>query len=174
MSAYSSALGGPIEPTSQFRVEKFRSEGTLTLSNGTSVRGSFFVAGSSRTHSGPERVKDVLNGESGFFPFEVAGSAGPSTRLYNREHIVMVELADRSEAHAEPGYDVATVRRVRVLLSDGVRLRGVVRVHRPQGRDRLSDFARAADTFGYLETERSTYLINVHFVLELAEESSAS
>lgn len=174
MSIRSSALTGPSESISQFRVEKLRTEATLTLSNGTSVRGCFFVAGSSRTHAGPERIKDVLNGETGFFPFEVADSDRRSTVLYNRDHIVMVELADRGEAHTDPGYDVAIVRSVTMLLSNGARLRGAVRVYRPQGRDRLSDFARAAETFGYLETDRATYLINVRYVLALAEESSAS
>lgn len=172
MSGYSSALGGA--PLSEFRVEKSRAEATLTLSSGASVRGCFFVAGSSRTHAGPERVKDVLNGEPGFFPFEVTGAAGSSAILYNREHLVMVKLGDRDEARGEPGYDVATVRIVTVLLSNGTRLRGAVRIHRPQGRDRLSDFARAAETFRYLEAEGATYLFNVRHVLELAEETSAS
>jgi hypothetical protein len=172
MSGYSSALGGA--PLSEFRVEKSRTEATLTLSSGSSVRGSFFVAGNSRTHAGPEHIKDVLNGETGFFPFEVAGAAGSSTILYNRDHLVMAKLGDTDEARSDPGYDVATVRTVSLLLSNGARLRGTVRVYRPQGRDRLSDFARAAEPFRYLETEDATYLFNVRHVLELAEETAAS
>jgi hypothetical protein len=113
---------GTSVPTSEFRVEKSRTEATLTLSSGASVRGCFFVSGSSRTHSGPERVKDVLNAETGFFPFEVIGIAGSSTVLYNREHLVMVKLADKDEARSEPGYDVATVRIITVVLSNGTRL----------------------------------------------------
>ena len=61
-----------------------------------------------------------------------------------------------------------------MLLSNGTRLRGAVRVYRPQGRDRLSDFARAGETFRYLETENATYLINVRHLIELAEETPAS
>ena len=174
MSSRSSAINGPSESFSEFRVEKLRIAATLTLSNGTSVRGCFFVAGSSRTHPGPERIKDVLNGETGFFPFEVDESGRMSTVLYNRDHIVIVELADKGEAHIDPGYDVAIVRSVTMLLSGGARVRGAVRIYRPQGRDRLSDFARAAETFGYLETDRATFLINARYVLELAEETAAS
>ena len=78
MSGYSSAFAA--QPLSEFRVEKSRAEATLTLSNGASVRGCFFVAGSSRTHAGPERVKDVLNGETGFFPFEVTAAGRTRAR----------------------------------------------------------------------------------------------
>ena len=106
--------------TSQFRIEKARTDGTLLLSNGLSLYGSFFVAGSSATHAGPERIKDVLNAEPGFFPFEVLGADGSKhTTLYNRDHIVFVELAGNQEAALDPGYDVATRRTVSMMLSNG-------------------------------------------------------
>jgi hypothetical protein len=159
---------------SEFRVEKSRSEARLTLSNGALVRGYFFVSGGSRAHAGPERIKDVLNAEPGFVPFEVAGSGGAYTALYNRDHIIMAELADNGEASADPGYNVAVVRNVAMLLSNGARLHGVVRVYHPHGHDRLSDFARSGEAFRYLEAERATYLINVRHLLELSEESPAS
>ena len=104
----------------------------------------------------------------------MTGAAGSSTILYNREHLVMVKLGDRDEARNDPGYDVATVRIVAMLFSNGTRLRGAVRVYRPHGRDRLSDFARAAETFRYLEARDATYLFNVRHVLELTEETAAS
>lgn len=168
MSGYPSAS---TEPLSEFRVEKSRAEATLTLSNGTSVHGCFFVAGNSRTHAGPERVNDVLNGETGFFPFEARRPEGPRTILYNRDHVVFVALADKDEPRRDPGHDVATERTVTMLMSNGTRLHGSVRVFRPQGRDRLSDFARAEETFRYLEAHNITYIINVHHVVELAEET---
>ena len=49
-----------------------------------------------------------------------------------------------------------------------------MRVLRPHGRDRLSDFTRAPKTFRYLEAEHATYIINVHHVVELAEETPYS
>ena len=161
--------------TSEFRVEKSRADATLTLSNGATVRGCFFVVGGSRTHDGRERVGDVLNGETGFVPFEVARPDGSrsSTMLFNREHIVMVQLAGGNEAHAEPGYDIATTRVVTMLLSNGARLHGTVRVYRPKGSDRLSDFTRTGEAFRYLEAKSATYLINVRHLLELSEETPA-
>ena len=161
------------QPASEFRVEKSRAEATLTLSNGMSMHGCFFVSGNSRTHAGPEGVKDVLNSETGFVPFEVSRADGRATVLLHRDHIVFLELADGAEARRDPGYDVATERIALMLFSNGTRLRGAVRVFRPKGRDRMSDFARADETFRYLEAGRATYVINVRHVLELAEEIAA-
>ena len=164
----------PKTNPSQYRVQKSRVQATLTLSNGTTVNGCFFTSGDSRTRSGPEGVRDVLNGEAGFFPLEVTGAQGPQTVLYNRRHVVLVVLSDRNEPRRDPGYDVATRQAVAMLMSNGLRLRGAVRIFRPEGRDRLSDFARGDETFRYLETEDATYIINVHHLVELAEEPFAS
>ena len=46
-----------------------------------------------------------------------------------------------------------------VLLSNGQRVDGVVRVYRPEGRDRLSDWTRQPEVFRYIETERCDILI---------------
>ncbi len=162
------------DQSSEFRVEKLRAGATLTLSNGTSVHGHFFISGNSRTHAGPEAVRDVLNAEVGFLPFDVQRPAGSMTILYNRDHIVFVALEDKDEPRRDPGYDVAIEKIVTMLMSNGTRLRGAVRVFRPHGSDRLSDFSRAADAFRYLEAENATYIINVHHLIELAEEPSVS
>ncbi len=161
----------PLEPLSEFRVEKSHARATLTLSNGTRMRGAFFVSHNSRTHEGPEGIKDVLNSEAGFFPFELERPEGAATTLLNRDHVVFLELHDRAETRRDPGYEVATERTVTMLLSNGARLRGAVRIFRPQGRDRLSDFARAPESFRYLETENAAYVINVRHIVELAEET---
>lgn len=171
MSGYPSA---PAETPSEFRVEKSRAEATLTLSNGTSVQGCFFISGNSRTHAGPEGIRDVLNSETGFFPFNVGRSGESTTILYNRDHLVFVELDDKDEPRRDPGYDVAIEKIVTMLMSNGTRLHGAVRVFRPHGSDRLSDFARQHETFRYLETKNATYIINAHHIVELAEEPPAS
>lgn len=163
-------VSAPVESLSEFRVEKSRAHATLTLSNGASAHGCFFISGNSRTHAGPEGINDVLNGETGFFPFEARRPEGTRTILYNRDHVVFVTLADTGEPQRDSGYHVATERIVSMLMSNGTRLRGVVRVFRPQGRDRLSDFARAEQTFRYLEAEHATYVINVRHIVELTEE----
>ena len=157
---------------SEFRVEKGKAGAILTLSGGSIVRGCFFVASSSATMTGPERVKDLLTGETDFFPFEIVDAGQPRTRLYNRAHVVMAELVDADEPRRDPGYEVATRRSVSLRLSNGAHLQGTVLVHRPHGRDRLSDFARSNEPFRYLEVPGATLIINVSHIVELSETES--
>lgn len=157
--------------TSEFRVEKGRTSATLVLSNGSTVRGVFFVSAASATHSGPERIKDVLNSEPGFFPFETQEALSIKTVLYHRDHVVMVTLGTHDEPPTDPGYEVATQRIVSMLLTNGQRLTGAVRVFRPVGRDRLSDYARTNERFRYLEGPDATMIVNSSHVIELTEVS---
>jgi hypothetical protein len=159
---------------SEFRIEKRRTEAALTLSTGATVRGCFFLSGSRASHAGPERVADLLNAEQGFFPFELNGDASPHTVLYNRSQVVVVTLLeDTIEAQLDPGYAVATEREVRMLLSSGDTVHGRVRVYRPTGRDRLSDYARLPETFRYVETTDATVIVNSAHIVELRETSEA-
>ena len=156
---------------SEFRFEKRRAEAELTLSTGTRVRGAFFLAGSSAGHVGPERVGDLLNAERGFFPFELAsGSDTRQTVLFNRAHVTTIALPPNAiEAQLDPGYDVATKRRVSMLLSTGMRVAGTVSIYRPTGHNRVSDYANAVEAFRYLETSDRTLIINSAHIVELME-----
>ena len=75
----------PVNPeVSELRVEKTRSHATIMLSTGDMVLGCFFVAPSRALSLGPERVGELLNAESGFFPFEVHDLGAPRAVLFNR------------------------------------------------------------------------------------------
>jgi len=153
---------------SQFRIEKRRVEVNLTLAGGRAHRGHLFLAGSTAQHQGPELAVDLLNDADGVFPFESADRGG--TVMVNREHVVVVRLVESGEeARLESGYDVATVRHVTVTLTNGERLSGTVHVYLPEGRDRLSDFARSLSGFYYLETVDGTVLVNARHVVELSD-----
>ncbi len=80
---------------------------------------------------------------------------------------------DTIEARLDPGYGIATVRRIRVLLSTGGEVQGHVRVYRPSGRDRLSDYARAPETFRYIETDEATVIVNSGHIVEIRETTEA-
>jgi hypothetical protein len=161
-----------MSDVSEYRVEKRRAEAALTLTTGATVRGCFFLAGSRASHGGPERVADLLNAEIGFFPFELNADSAPYTVLYNRSQLVVVTLLeDTIEAQLDPGYSLATERQVRMLLSNGETVQGRVRVYRPTGRDRLSDYARLPDAFRYVETDLATLIVNSAHIVELRETS---
>jgi hypothetical protein len=153
--------------SSEFRVEKQRADASITLSNGSSMSGHFFLAQASPTLTGRERVGELLNSESGFFPFQ---DDSGRTVLYNRDHVVLVRLAE-DEARLDPGYAVATARTVLISLSNGQQLRGSVRVYRPEGRDRLSDWARHGPRFRYLETSEATVILNADHIVDAREVS---
>jgi hypothetical protein len=163
-----------VSDVSEFHVQKRRAEAALTLATGAMVRGCFFLAGSRASHGGPERVADLLNAESGFFPFELTSEGAPHTVLYNRSQLVVVTLLENSvEAQLDPGYSLATEREVRILLSTGETVEGRVRVYRPTGRDRLSDYARLPEMFRYIETGASTRIVNSAHIVELRETREA-
>ena len=101
-------------------------------------------------------------------PFEIHHEGGTRTVLYNRRHVVLVAL-EENDASLDPGYSVATRRYVSVLLSNGQRVVGAVRVYRPAGRDRLSDWARQPETFRYLETSDMALLLNTAHIVDVSE-----
>ena len=159
---------------SEFRIEKRRTEAALTLVTGATIQGCFFLSGSRATHSGPERVGDLLNAEPGFFPFELASAFGSHTVLYNRSQVVMVTLLEETvEAQLDPGYAVAPEQEVHMLLSTGRSVEGRIHIYKPSGRDRLSDSTRAADLFRYVETEAATVIVNSAHIVELRETNQA-
>jgi len=155
---------------SQFRFEKRRVAATVTLTSGQSLRGYMFTAAESTRHGGPERVGDVLNADSGFFPLEVEQDGDTRTVLCNRAHVVLVGLQE-NEAERDSGYSVATRRAVSVLLTTGQRVAGAVRVYQPAGRDRLSDWTRQPEVFRYLETGDQTLLLNAAHIVVINEVS---
>ena len=152
---------------SEYRFEKERVRATLTLAQGTSVNGSFFVAAQTSVRQGRERVGDLLNAQPGFFPFELHDG---STVLFNRAHLVVVALdASVAEAEQESGHAGATPQQVEMLLSTGMRMRGIVGVYSAPGHERLSDYAQEPLEFRYLVTHKNTLIINAAHIVELTE-----
>lgn len=154
---------------SEFRIEKRREMAEVTLVTGATVSGVFFLAGSSHLHSGPERVGDVLNLETGFFPFELDGE----TSLISRAHVLKVALPPQLiETQLDAGYDVATRRHIKILLTTGESITGDIVVFRPAGHDRLSDYAQIDERFRYVELADRTLLVNSAHIVALTEVQS--
>jgi len=154
--------------SSEFRFEKRRAAAVVTMVGGEVARGSFFTAGDTTRRHGGERIADLLNSEAGFFPFEVEGTKQPRTVLYNRAHLISAEIFD-NEPKDDPDYDVASRRSVSILLSNGRRIDAYVRVARPVGRDRLSDWTRQPEVFRYVESGTSVLIVNAAHVVAFTE-----
>jgi len=160
-------------PGSEFRFEKHRADAVITLVTNENIKGCFFTADSSARRDGAERIGDLLNSETGFFPFEVDVDGGATaTVLYNRAHVIAVRVMD-DEARRDPGYAVATRRIVSLLLSNSQRVDGDVRVYRPEGRDRLSDWTRQPEVFRYVEATDATYIVNAAHIVAVTEVSGS-
>ena len=157
---------------SEFRVEKHRAVAVITLVTNENIKGCFFTAAGSARRDGAERIGDLLNSETGFFPFEIPTDGGTLTVLYNRVHVIAVRVMD-DEARRDPGYEVATRRTVSLLLSNSQRVVGEVRVYRPEGRDRLSDWTRQPEVFRYVEAKDATYIVNAAHIVAVTEVSGS-
>jgi hypothetical protein len=157
---------------SELRFEKHRAEAVVTLVTNENIKGYFFTAAGSARRDGAERIGDLLNSESGFFPFEIPKDGGTVTILYNRVHVIAVRVMD-DEVRRDPGYEVATRRTVSLLLSNSQRVNGEVRVYRPEGRDRLSDWTRQPEVFRYVESTDATYIVNAAHIVAVTEVSGS-
>jgi hypothetical protein len=158
----------PQPAGSEFRFDKHRAEAVVTLVTNENIKGCFFTAAGSARRDGAERIGDLLNSETGFFPFEVQTEGRATTVLYNRTHVIAVRVLD-DEARRDPGYAVATRRVVSILLSNSQRVDGDVRVYRPEGRDRLSDWTRQPEVFRYVEAMDGTYIVNAAHIVAVTE-----
>jgi hypothetical protein len=158
----------PQGGSSAFRFEKRRAPAVVTMVGGEVARGSFFIAADTTRRHGGERIADLLNAESGFFPFEVEGTNEPRTVLYNRTHLISAEIFDNEPA-ADLDYAVAPRRAVSILLSNGRRIEAFVRVAQPVGRDRLSDWTRQPEVFRYIEFGTSILIVNAAHIVAFTE-----
>ena len=162
----------PQPSGSEFRFEKRRSNAVLLLVTGEIIKGCFFTAAGSTRREGTERIADLLNAETGFFPFEIGREGTGRTVMYNRVHVVTVQILD-DEARQDAGYDVAPRRVVSILLSNNERMEGAVRVYRPEGRDRVSDWTRQPEVFRYVEAPDVTFLVNAAHIVSVTEVSAS-
>src|SRR5262245_60932902 len=153
---------------SELRIQKHRSEAGIRLTTGETVHGNFFTSTGSALHAGPERIGDLMNGDSGFFPFERRDEDGLQTVLYNRAHVVAVTVS-REDPRQQAGYGVGQRRAVAMVLSTGQRPTGSIRVYQPEGHNRLSDWSNGRDQFQYVETETFAVLVNRAHVVEITE-----
>ena len=151
-----------IEETSAFRFVKRRGEAVIVCLVGRHHHGR---------SSGGRTVVDLLNLETGFFPFEIRSGGGTQTVLYHRAHVITSSLPEN-----EAPRDAAT-RSPSAATSGSCCRTAAASRRRPglpaRGRDRLSDWARQPETFRYVETDEGHVLVNVAHIVAVTEEPLA-
>ena len=156
---------------SEFRYEKHRADAVVTLVTAGKYQGCFFTAAGSARRDGAERIGDLLNSETGFFPFQI------DRRRRRADRPLQPRSCDRGavmddEARRDPGYAVATRRSSRSAFH-GQRVDGEVRVYRPEGRDRLSDWTRQPESSATSRPTDATYIVNAVHIVEVTEVSGS-
>ena len=154
---------------SDLRIDKRRVTATVTLASGEQLVGALFLAEQAAHHAGHERLLDVLNGPPGFLPFETMSDAADTrTVLLNRASIAVVQTeAAVDDLADDQGYQVAVQKSVLLQFDSGDELRGILRVERPQGRNRLSDAVREEAGFRYLESSSGVAAVNLAHVVRI-------
>src|SRR3954471_18615060 len=104
---------------SEFRIEKVRQQLEIILTSGEKLNGTVFLEPLARTHAGPQSPRELLNDDATFFPFDVKGNLV----LLSKEHVKQVSYRNSDTSAVAP-----TTVGVRVLLSDGSSVDGVVEV----------------------------------------------
>jgi hypothetical protein len=158
-----------VPAASERRVHKTKTEADIVLSNGARRTGWFFLAESALSHTGHERLIDLLNTGGGFVPFAEQHDEAFETTLINTAHVVTITPKGALGLAQDAGYAVSTPRLITLLLSTGDRVTGCVQVVHPHGRDRVSDYTRAPERFRYVETTERVLIVNMAHILELSE-----
>jgi hypothetical protein len=127
------------------------------------IRGNIFLSPQSGLHYGEERIIDMLNDATSFFPFELEGTS--AIRIINKENIISVGATE--DLPAEEG--LGKKETITVVLSNGRNISGELIIDQPEYKSRVLDFFNSGERrFFRLFTESETYYINISHVIEVA------
>jgi hypothetical protein len=153
----------------ELKVPKRRVLVEVLLPGGAARQVTIFLAEFASTHSGPERLSDLLNAKDEFVP------------ALDVETDTMTFLSRRSIAAArvESEWELGELltggehhEEVEITLTDGTELRGTVSFLLPQGHSRLLDFLNDAQPFLLLAEKEKVALINKRHVARVARVQS--
>lgn len=144
------------------RVPKHRTPVELTLSGGSTRSVLVFLAESAARHSGPERLSDLLEGESEFIPAVEAST--DAVIVLNCTSVVVARVASSVEGDAAAEGTTPTEHEVEITLVGGAKLRGFVSYVMPPDRSRLTDFLNAEPRFIKLIEPEAIALVNKQHV----------
>ena len=141
----------------------------MTLVSGEVARGSFFTAGDTTRHEGGERIADLLNSETGFFPFEVEGDQRAADGPVQS---IPPDLGGDFRQRGGAGPWVRRGRRAgrcRSCCRTGAGSTRSCASPGPTGRDRLSDWTRQPEVFRYIESGDGDFIVNAAHIVAVTE-----
>lgn len=148
----------------ELRVPKRRVQVEVLLPGGAARQVTVFLAEFASSHTGPERVSDLLNAHDDFVP---AVDVLTGTVIFLGRHSI---AAARVGREWEVGEELAgsEQHQVEITLTDGGQLRGTLRFALPPGRTRLLDHLNDAQPFVRLEEGDKVALINKRHIARVA------
>ncbi|HZZ85854.1 MAG TPA: hypothetical protein VFE30_15070 [Anaeromyxobacteraceae bacterium] len=150
----------------ELRVPKRRVAVEVGLSGGGTRRVTVFLADFASSHSGAERLSDLLNGDGDFIPAFDEQAAGMS--FVNRSGIAFARVARAVEADGADDITIPTEHAVELTLCDGRKLQGLVSYVLPAERSRLVDFLNDSPPFFPLLEPDAVVLVNRRLVSRVA------
>lgn len=125
-----------------------------------------FLAEAAHVHDGPERLSDVLNGDTQFLP--AYDEATRQMVFLARDAICFARLSANEEpADEAEGHTIPTECEVELRLAPGIPLRGLVSYVHPADRSRLNDYLNIAPSFFRVLEGDHVVLVNKRHLLEV-------
>ena len=145
-------------------IDKLRVMVSVSRAGERDTEGCFSLSPLSEHHTGPETLLEYLNAPHRVLPFQ-----GHETTVLIARHDVQWVFAGPSvpdELIRPRSYRFTREERVRVRLSGGVELEGLLQMELPETVNRVSDFLNGPEEFFPLTSRGGTYLIQKHHARE--------
>jgi hypothetical protein len=157
---------GPTSGASDYKIEKIRCPVTVTLTDGTQLRGDIFVRPVSRFHPGPQDAGEFLNEADAYFAL---AASGEPPMLVSKENVLRAE-APLPDVDDEGVDEVRLGLNIQITLVGGQICRGTVFIETPVERARLIDFLNGHPTrFLTLFDPQKMTLVNRRVVAHVRE-----
>jgi hypothetical protein len=144
---------------SRYRVEKQAAEAVLLLIDGSSLKGSLYLAPYSAHHSGPQNVADLMREPDPVVPFACADGR---FILVGKESVAAVRFAANDQRDSELVVRIAA----RMRLAGGHTVHGAILAEQGAG-ERASDLLNTPDAWVQLEGVDCFHWIAKRYLLTL-------
>jgi hypothetical protein len=146
----------------ELRVPKRRVLAQIVLPGGEAREVAVFLAEAVPGSGAPERLSDLLNGETKFIP--AMDAATEAMTFVHSVAIAVARVESRHELRDVDQLTILTEHEVEIRLVDGQRLQGLITYVQPEDRSRLTDYLNEAPSFLRLLQGDRVALVNKRHV----------